>query len=1464
MAAFPNSTQLITELYIAYFNRAPDPVGLGLWVTNFNAGLPITTIAQDFSNSSEAQKLYPFLALPTLPILPIAQNFVATVYNNLLNRVPDTAGLNFWAGLLNAGTISPSNFVLDVLQSINIQAQAVPLTADAQLIENKVAVADFYTNLASVDGTAFSPILAHLALQGPLATAAEVTAAEAFITANINDSFATFTLTPNQDHFAGTGMDTFNAPLAGVFGFANQSTLTAGDSLTDTGPGSILNATFHQTDHGQTIRSLNIVNIPIWNIDMAGTGDGAVTLTGDGIGGPNQISGLRVLNVTFDEGTGCLIIGDNSSPIQEPNGADGFTINVSDATGDGVFYSSSSGSQGSVGSGDINFNSPCVDVDIAAAAFTGHDTINVTANIVGGFPQYNGSYIIPTPILDRGGDRDDYDPNWLGYLADAFSISAGASAGNLVAALGPLGGAVGFANWVVASTGAMSVGTLNIIALGGEGSMSAQTITLTDDGSNTMLFATAVSDSLSTDWQNVKTVTLTGTKGFVTITGLETNVQEVSGGFLSNGTDGTDATPALTAANFASNFQYYDGGGLLASDIAALTSIAGGAGNSFYDLSSLTPAAAHAGTWDGGHSTAGNSEIAFNNLAITTAGTITLTNIQILDDVSSIGSITVPVLNPDGTLGTAILENGGEAQGGIINMNNFAGLAPLNVAYALLAEGLPTSISSVTVGGLVPSGLPFTTLPPGITAASSIATDLQAGVVPAGFQLLQLLNAEGSTQTVLGAKLVIENGPVNFAINMQDTADGSATFVGSNSGDVEEQDLAVVPSHGTWTGFDITVTEGQPPAAGTPSTVNFANTLVMFVGDEGVNLPRNPPPNSPGEGNVTFGTAMYVPEFTVDNYSTVDIVLPTESVGIAWTTEHGIVTRVQNFTILGGQDPLAAPGGILNGPGFNINPVVTVQNAVVNFYDNNADNGGSPPGGEDNLVLGFTNATGVLTPSYIGVPSVSIDTLPLDFTTTINDFSTGSLEIGATNVTNLNAQSTSHLIMDLSAVLSPEGLSGIVVNGSLIGQNLEQGTSGLVVLDLNGHNPTDTGGVAPTTNFAVLEALSPTANHGGWGNDTLTGGNGWGTATVNNAGGVMFTSFTAGVSNGIFSHATETAGVLDTPPPVLNDHNGPGNTGDNFFGEGGNDIVNIAPGEVGTLTTYQDVLSSSGSILTSSSSPYDNSSTVWVGFYDVCNSAGPDFIGGVNTGVGTVYDQAITDLIPGGVAEETFVDGYGNTGKDANDPTTTSSTPVVTINGFHFGTGNTVGTNAGDTIVFGVADWAASPIGTTTNIDNFAYANGVIGNPTGPDFKGTVDGLVESDGHTAMPLGFASYANVGTGGVTASLESVVEDSIGGSYTSAAALQNALSGANTSFVLAGTGVAAGHEADILVAYQLAPTVANPGGAIAIADVTLTNAGSAASTNVAALNPVVHDLVHINTTTGFVGVASLFAHNIDFVG
>ena len=92
-------------------------------------------------------------------------------------------------------------------------------------------------------------------------------------------------------------------------------------------------------------------------------------------------------------------------------------------------------------------------------------------------------------------------------------------------------------------------------------------------------------------------------------------------------------------------------------------SIVGGAGNSFYDLSSLTPAQAAAGSFEGGHSTAGNNEAAFNNAVFLANVPINIHNIQILDDVSAIIPIIVPGFPP--------LVDNGEAQGGFIDLFNW-------------------------------------------------------------------------------------------------------------------------------------------------------------------------------------------------------------------------------------------------------------------------------------------------------------------------------------------------------------------------------------------------------------------------------------------------------------------------------------------------------------------------------------------------------------------------------------------------------------------------------------------------------------------------------------------------------------------------------------------------------------------------------------------------------------------------
>ena len=147
----------------------------------------------------------------------------------------------------------------------------------------------------------------------------------------------------------------------------------------------------------------------------------------------------------------------------------------------------------------------------------------------------------------------------------------------------------------------------------------------------------------------------------------------------------------------------------------------------------------------------------------------------------------------------------------------------------------------------------------------------------------------------------------------------------------------------------------------------------------------------------------------------------------------------------------------------------------------------------------------------------------------------------------------------------------------------------------NGHNPTG----ADTA--AVLEALSPRANHGGWGNDTLTGGDGFGTFTVSTVGGAPSLSFTLGVSNGTFLHGLRRPRDL---PGLYAIPMGPATPATTSSARAAMMSSISPPARSVSWRSFVDVDSSSGSILIPVSTAYDNESTVWVGFYDVCNSAG--------------------------------------------------------------------------------------------------------------------------------------------------------------------------------------------------------------------------------------------------------------------
>ncbi|NNE52602.1 MAG: DUF4214 domain-containing protein [Sulfitobacter sp.] len=100
--------QSFIELYIAYFNRAPDAVGLNFWGTAFANGLTLEEMAALFGPQPET--------LATYPEGTSNNDFATSVYNNVLGRTPDQSGIDFWVGLLDAGSVMRDQFILQVLQ----------------------------------------------------------------------------------------------------------------------------------------------------------------------------------------------------------------------------------------------------------------------------------------------------------------------------------------------------------------------------------------------------------------------------------------------------------------------------------------------------------------------------------------------------------------------------------------------------------------------------------------------------------------------------------------------------------------------------------------------------------------------------------------------------------------------------------------------------------------------------------------------------------------------------------------------------------------------------------------------------------------------------------------------------------------------------------------------------------------------------------------------------------------------------------------------------------------------------------------------------------------------------------------------------------------------------------------------------------------------------------------------------
>jgi uncharacterized protein YkwD len=158
------------ELYVAYFNRAPDSAGLLFWGSRLADGMSMEAIAAEFFGQPETAALYG----------ASTDNgaFVSAVYSNVLGRAPDDDGYAYWVDILDRGVVDQSSFILAMIEGAKAASGSA---ADAQYLETKAEIGAYYAVVNGLNNVA----VANTAMQAFDGTVGSVAEAK-----DIIDSYA--------------------------------------------------------------------------------------------------------------------------------------------------------------------------------------------------------------------------------------------------------------------------------------------------------------------------------------------------------------------------------------------------------------------------------------------------------------------------------------------------------------------------------------------------------------------------------------------------------------------------------------------------------------------------------------------------------------------------------------------------------------------------------------------------------------------------------------------------------------------------------------------------------------------------------------------------------------------------------------------------------------------------------------------------------------------------------------------------------------------------------------------------------------------------------------------------------------------------------------------------------------------------------------------------------------------------
>ncbi len=265
MTTAQSYSNLVQELYVAYFGRPADYFGLqnfetalstanapadaaGLFAA-YSSNAAVKTLVDAFGTSNESTTLYTNAT---------TEGFVNAIYENLFNRAAANSGLEFWAAAIDAGTITRGEAALAIAAGAqnNTSAQGA---IDWQTVGNKVGGATaFTTDLAA--NSSFIPdyVGAAPAAEGrafiagitSATTAAQYDAAAQTVVNQITNQSGiepVYVLTSGIDSITGgSGNNIFDAVLDNAAGLAaggQAQTLNPGDGITGGTLSNVLNLT---------------------------------------------------------------------------------------------------------------------------------------------------------------------------------------------------------------------------------------------------------------------------------------------------------------------------------------------------------------------------------------------------------------------------------------------------------------------------------------------------------------------------------------------------------------------------------------------------------------------------------------------------------------------------------------------------------------------------------------------------------------------------------------------------------------------------------------------------------------------------------------------------------------------------------------------------------------------------------------------------------------------------------------------------------------------------------------------------------------------------------------------------------------------------------------------------------------------------------------------------------------------